>query len=364
MRPISREEALQFLNAGGEDFEAVAASLSANFSLPKVVTFSKNVFIPLTNACRNACAYCGFRSEKPGIMTKSQVVEILKRGAAKGCKEVLFTFGEKPEEHPAIKEQLRKWGYVNVLEYLYELCEEALSLGLLPHSNPGVITKQDMERLKQVNASLGLMLENISDRLCGKGMPHERSPGKNPRLRLRVIENAGKLKIPFTTGLLVGIGETYEEILDSLIAIKKLNEKYNHIQEVIIQNFKPKQGTPMEAYPEPSVFKMLKIFILARMLMPEMSLQVPPNLNPAVWQIFLLHGANDLGGVSPVTKDYVNPEAEWPRIERMKNMVEELGMKLKERLPIYPRYVVERLYPERMEELVERYADKDGLVKE
>jgi len=329
----------------------------------RVVTFSKNIFVPLTNACRNRCAYCGFRSDAPRIMSRTEIQRILEEGKKQQCKEALFTFGEMPESDEKIRRQLRGWGYSSVLEYLYELCEDALEYGLLPHSNAGVIEKQEMKMLGEVNASMGLMLENASERLYKKGMPHEHSPGKRPKLRLKVIENAGKLKIPFTTGILVGIGETFDEILYSLRTIKEINDRYEHIQEVIIQNFKAKKNTPMQDSAEPSLHKMLTVVRAARQILPNMNIQVPPNLNPDTWQIFLSSGANDLGGVSPTTKDYINPEADWPKIEKMKILTETLGLGLRERLPIYPEFIKKGWYSKKLEELIKSYTDEDGLVK-
>lgn len=328
-----------------------------------IVTFSKNVFIPLTNACRNACAYCGFRSDAPGIMSRADVQGILEEGRKQECKEALFTFGEKPESSDKVRKQLKEWGYSSVLEYLYELCEDALKYGLLPHSNAGIIEKEEMKMLREVNASMGLMLENASERLCKKGMPHEHSPGKHPKLRLKVLKNAGRLKIPFTTGILVGIGETYEEILDSLRTIEKINNNYGHVQEVIIQNFKAKKNTPMQHCASPSLYKMLTVVRAARLILQNMNIQVPPNLNPSTWQIFLSFGANDLGGISPTTKDYINPEADWPKIEAMKFLTQKLGLRLRERLPIYPEFVKRGWYSQELQGLIQNYADEEGLVR-
>ena len=328
-----------------------------------IVTFSKNVFIPLSNACRNHCAYCGFRSDAPGIMSRAEVQRIFEEGEKLGCKEALFTFGEKPESSDKIRRQLEEWGYSSALEYLYELCGDALKYKLLPHSNAGVIEKEEMKMLSEVNASMGLMLENASERLCREGMAHERSPGKHPKLRLKVLKNAGKLKIPFTTGLLVGIGETFEEILYSLRTIKKINSRYGHIQEVIIQNFKPKKNTPMQRCVEPSLYKMLTVVRAARLILQNMNIQVPPNLNPDTWQIFLSFGANDLGGISPTTKDYINPEADWPKIEKMKITTQRLGLKLRERLPIYPEFIRRGWYSQKLQELIQNYADEEGLIR-
>ncbi|MEE8402537.1 MAG: 7,8-didemethyl-8-hydroxy-5-deazariboflavin synthase subunit CofG, partial [Candidatus Hydrothermarchaeaceae archaeon] len=274
------------------------------------VTYSKNVFLPLTNACRNACAYCGFRSDEPTIMERREVLSVLKSGRKAGCKEALFTFGERPESNDRIKKTLHGWGYANMTEYLLDLCRDAIRLGLLPHTNAGILERDEMMALKEVNASMGLMLESASERLCGKGMPHENSPGKLPEVRLEAIKNAGKLKIPFTTGLLIGIGETPEEVLYSIEKIKGLNDRHQHIQEVIIQNFKPKAGTRMEGRPEPGPKQMVDAVRTVMAVMPDMHVQVPPNLNPETWPALVSEGVDDIGGIPPTTKDYINPEAE------------------------------------------------------
>ena len=347
---ISKKEALELLRSDISFFKEI--SEFSDILLQRNVSYSMNVFIPLTNACRNRCAYCYFRSDNPKLMNKKEVLNILHIGKRYNCKEALFTFGERPEMNDSIMEKLEFLGYSNVVDYLYDLCEESLNIGLLPHTNAGVIEFNELKMLREVNASMGLMLENASTRLCRKGMPHEKSPGKNPKVRIKYIKWAGKLKIPFTTGLLIGIGETYEEILGSLLVIKRIHEKYGHIQEVIIQNFKPKKGTPMENHREPSMFKMLKVVAVARLLL-NTNIQVPPNLNK-YWQIFIAYGANDLGGISPVTKDYINPEAPWPKIEELKKLAREININLKERLPIYPEFIEKGWFSEKVGSVIKR----------
>ncbi|MEE9474732.1 MAG: 7,8-didemethyl-8-hydroxy-5-deazariboflavin synthase subunit CofG, partial [Candidatus Hydrothermarchaeaceae archaeon] len=230
--------------------------------------------------------------------------------------------------------------------------------------NAGALEKDEMKALKEVNASMGLMLESASESLCEEGMPHEKSPGKRPDVRLRTIKNAGKLKIPFTTGLLIGIGETSEEVLDSVENIKTQNERYGHIQEVIIQNFKPKKGTPMEHCPEPDLPQMDAAVRAVKRIMPGTPIQVPPNLNPDTWPALVSAGVDDLGGISSTTKDYINPEAEWPHIQRLTSMAENIGITLRERLAIYPEFIKRGWYSEKIEELIERYTDAEGLVNE
>lgn len=326
----------------------------------KYVTFSKNVFIPLTDACRNRCSYCGFRSDAPTIMGRDAVLELLRRGSAAGCKEALFTFGEAPEVYPEIKARLEEWGYERVVDYLYDLCLDAIDMGLLPHSNPGVVSRKDLELLQDVNASMGLMLESSSPRLCEEGMPHEKSPGKLPKARLKVLEEAGRLGIPFTTGVLIGIGETEEEVKESLQAIWRVHDRHGHIQEIIIQNFRPKSGTPMAGYPEPPLSRLIDALEYARELFPDTGLQVPPNLNPGRMGLFLRHGANDFGGISPVTPDFVNPDDRWPREEHLRRAAEKEGYRLRERLPVYPGFIA--FVPERLKTIVASYVDKDGFV--
>ena len=355
---MQTEDLLRILTADAARFMALKP-----LPMPEFVTYSKNVFIPLTNACRNACAYCGFRSEKPYLMREEEVLRLLRAGAEAGCREALFTFGEQPEVYPEVERALTRMGYDNVVEYLYHLCEAALKLGLLPHSNPGVVGREELRTLREVNASMGLMLENASRRLCEPGMPHEHSPGKRPEARLRMIELAGKLRIPFTTGLLIGIGETEQEVAQSLLELKRLSEKYGHIQEIIIQNFKPKKGTPMESAPEPSLFRMLKTVRAAAELFPELAIQVPPNLNAYTYSAFILFGASDLGGISPVTSDYINPESPWPKEQDLQSVVNELGLPLRQRLPIYPKYIAMGWFSERVGEVISRCATEDGYAK-
>jgi FO synthase subunit 1 len=282
------------------------------------------------------------------LMSYDEIFAILNEADEWGCREALFTFGERPEEFNEVKTALDDLGFQNMIEYLYFICDETLkNTGLLPHSNPGVLKKSELRSLREVNASMGLMLETTSKRLM-KTIVHKKSPGKDPDLRIKTIENAGKLKIPFTTGLLIGIGETIEERVDSLFEIKRLNDKYGHIQEIIIQNFKPKPGIPMESWKEPSLIEMIKMVAVTRLLFPHIGVQVPPNLNKRNAQVFLLAGADDWGGVSPITKDYVNPEAPWPEVDDLRKMTEEMGLFLNERLPVYPDFINETFLSEKI----------------
>src|SRR5438445_1058714 len=311
-----------------------------------VVTFSKKVFIPLTTLCRDYCSYCTFRKDpgQPGahFMTPEEVLALAERGRHAGCKEALFSLGDQPEKiFPEAREFLRAQGYSRTLDYLAAMSELVLEkTGLLPHANPGLMDQAALKRLKDSNASVGLMLENVSPRLMRDGLAHAKAPDKVPALRLRTIEEAGRLSIAFTTGILIGIGETPEERVDSLFAIRALHEKYGHIQEVIVQNFRAKPEIPMAAHPDPSLDDMLRTIAIARLILgPHMNIQAPPNLSYGDFPLLLEAGINDWGGISPVTKDFINPEASWPQIARLQAETESRGFTLRERLAIYPEFV-------------------------
>jgi FO synthase subunit 1 len=352
MDEYSKEDIINLLNAKGKDILSLISSAESKRDTNRI-TYSKNAFLPLTDICRNECGYCTFKKnpedeEARILMNYDEIFAVLKEADKWGCKEALFTFGERPEEFNEVKAALEDLGFQNMIEYLYFICDETLkNTGLLPHSNPGVLKKSELKILREVNASMGLMLETTSKRLM-KTIVHEKSPGKSPDLRIKTIENAGKLKIPFTTGLLIGIGETIEERAESLLEIKRLNDKYGHIQEIIIQNFKPKPGIPMESWTEPSLMEMIKMVAVTKLIFPNTGVQVPPNLNKRNAQVFLFAGADDWGGVSPVTKDYVNPEAPWPELDDLKKMTEEMGLFLNERLPVYPDFINETFLSEKI----------------
>ena len=342
---VGREAALLFAEqAPLSDLLAAAAKIRAA-GKGNVVSFSKKVFIPLTTLCRDYCSYCTFRKDpgQPGahFKTPEEVLALAEQGRQAGCKEALFSLGDQPERiFPEAREFLSKQGFTRTLDYLAAMCELVLEkTGLLPHANPGVMDRPALVRLKDSNASLGLMLESVSPRLMRDGLPHAKAPDKVPALRLRTIEEAGKLSIAFTTGILIGIGETMDERVDSLFAIRTLHEKYGHIQEVIIQNFRAKPEIPMAAHPEPSLEDMLRTIALARLILgPHMNVQAPPNLSYADFPRLLEAGINDWGGISPVTKDFINPEAAWPQIARLQSETESRGFTLRERLAIYPEF--------------------------
>ena len=287
----------------------------------RLVTYSPKVFIPLTTLCRDVCGYCTFarppRRGERAYMSLGEVLEIARAGAAAGCHEALFTLGDKPElRYRVAREELAALGCETTLEYLARAARLVLEeTGLLPHLNPGVMSRDELLALREVSASMGIMLETASDRLSGRGMPHYGSPDKLPARRLETIAAAGELEIPFTTGILIGIGETREERLEALLAIRELDERYGHIQEVIVQNFRAKPGTRMADHPEPDLEEHLWTIAAARVVLgPDRHLQAPPNLSYADFPRLLDAGIDDWGGVSPVTIDHVNPEAPWPEL--------------------------------------------------
>jgi FO synthase len=310
-----------------------------------VVTYSKKVFIPLTHLCRDVCHYCTFaqapRTLKAPYMALEEVLRVAREGAELGCKEALFTLGEKPElRYPAAREALAAMGYESTLQYLHDAAQAVLQeTGLLPHLNPGTMTPEEMATLRSVSPSMGIMLESAADRLTEKGMPHHGSPDKVPAVRLQTLEDAGAARIPFTTGILIGIGETRRERVESLLAIRAIQERHGHIQEIIVQNFRAKPDTRMAAAPEPDLDELLWTIAVTRILFgPEMSVQAPPNLSPGALQRIVAAGINDWGGVSPLTPDFVNPEAPWPHLEELARETALAGKHLHERLTIYPAY--------------------------
>ena len=335
---LTKKDILQILNAKDSDVIKYMAE-TAKYQENNLITYSKNIIIPLTEICINDCGYCNFKKNPADpqaiiLKTKEEVLESLKEAESHGCKEALFTFGEDADEEEIVKDKLFEYGYSSMIDYVVDICRMTLDeTTLIPHTNGGNYSYEDLKRLREVNASMGMMLENSSKRLMD--LPaHNKSPGKNPEIRIETIENAGRLKIPYTTGILIGIGETKEEIAESLLTIKDLCDKYGHIQEVIIQNFTPIPGIEMENWPEPKFLDMIRTVIAATLLFKDsdVSIQVPPNLNNDTAQIFLLCGADDWGGVSPVSPDYVNITSPWPGIDELKDLTEDAGFELTERL--------------------------------
>ena len=320
------------------------ASERRNLSWGKVVTYSRKVFVPLTNMCRDTCSYCTFvkppNSQVAKILDPNTVMEIVRLGERSGCKEVLLSLGEKPElRYKIAREKLRKLGFSSMVGYLKFICEMILREStLLPHVNAGTLSKDEISSLKPVSASMGMMLESVSRRLTKKGMPHFACPDKVPIQRIRTMNNMGVLKVPFTTGILVGIGETWNERIETLSSIEDSHRKFGHIQEVIVQNFVPKADIKMRNFPEPSREEMLLTIALARLILsPEISIQSPPNLSESHAN-YLDAGLNDWGGISPVTADYINPERPWPKIDELKDLTRSKGFQLQERLTVYPRF--------------------------
>ncbi|HKC78669.1 MAG TPA: 7,8-didemethyl-8-hydroxy-5-deazariboflavin synthase CofG, partial [Nitrosopumilaceae archaeon] len=324
------------------------------------------VFFNLINLCRDTCSYCTYKSEpgqsKIAMMSKHDVQNLAKIGKIHKCTEALFVTGERPEQkYQEARTWLRENGFASTVEYLIHASEIALREGLYPHTNAGNLTKTEMNELRKTNVSLGLMLENSSIRLSQSGMPHEFAPSKHPKARLRVLKDAGELGIPITTGVLIGIGETAFEIIDSIYAIKEIHKKYGHIQEIILQNFQPKSDTMMKniSSPEEKYFKTL--VALARVIMPEMNIQIPPNLSPDTYASFLSVGINDWGGISPLTPDYVNPEFSWPAIDTVAINSLKAGFELKARLPVYPEFF-SFVHPD-IKDIVLESTDSDGFVR-
>jgi FO synthase len=347
--PLTDAAALALADVGPGEVAQLALRAAAlrDTAYAKTLTFSPKIFLPLTNLCRNRCDYCSFRKspndDGAWTMTPPEVTASLLEGEAQGCIEALYCLGDKPEgAFSAYRRTLATIGRSSTVDYLDWAAREALAHGLLPHTNAGVLSVQDMQLLRTTNVSLGLMLENISPRLCEKGMPHHRAPDKRPERRVRMIEEAGQLAIPFTTGILIGIGETRRERVESLLAIRALHTRHGHIQEVIVQNFTPRPSIVMQDTIEQSDLEMQHAVVLARLILPsEISLQAPPNLNPARTSMLIRAGLNDFGGISPVTPDYINPRHPWPHLTQLAAACAREGFALRPRLPIYDRYVAQ-----------------------
>ena len=338
-----------------------------------VVTYSRKVFIPLTELCRDVCHYCTYAKTPKRVgqvyLSPEQVLEIARAGQSAGCREALFTLGDKPElRYKAARDGLAALGYDSTIHYLQAMAALVLQeTGLLPHLNPGVLTRSDYESLRPVSPSMGIMLESVSKRLCEPDGPHFGSPDKAPEARLASIAFAGESRVPLTSGILIGIGETREERLDSLLAIRDLHDRHGHIQEIIVQNFVPKHGTKMHATPAPAFEEMLWTIAMTRHLFgPDMNIQAPPNLNPNRLPELIAAGINDWGGVSPVTPDHVNPESPWPQLDHLAEQTARADKILTQRLTIYPRYALdtELWLDAGLIASVLKHSDSEGLARD
>ncbi len=366
---ISRQDIMEIYQNAVEDSSelfSVAQNLRKRFKKDSV-TFSKKAFFNIVNLCKDTCSYCTYKAEpdekKLSLMSKQQILELLQLAKKYRCVEALFVTGERPEQkYQEARDWLKENGFKSTAEYLIHASELSLELGLFPHTNAGNLNFEEMRELKKTNVSMGIMLENVSERLTEKGMPHYLAASKRPKARLEVLENSGKLGIPMTTGLLVGIGETIEEIIDSILAIKQLHQKYGNIQEVILQNFQPKPDTIMKNTPSADEKYFKTIVALSRIIMPEMNIQIPPNLSPKSYQSFLSVGINDWGGISPLTPDFVNPEFSWPEIDKVDENSRNAGFELKCRFPIYPEFF--SFVSKELRDKMSVIENGEGLVKE
>lgn len=371
---IGDQEAASFSEANDSELSHLCAAAAAlrDQGKGKIVSFSPKVFIPLTQLCRDFCGYCTFRRDPASAsrlyMTPEEILEVARAGQRLGCTEALFTLGERPEQrYLEAREWLQSRGYRTTLDYLTDMCRLVMEeTSLLAHPNPGTMSRHEMEALQPYSPSMGLMLESTGQRLHLPGGPHEFAPSKRPRVRLRTIEIAGELRIPFTTGILIGIGETRLERIESLLAIRRLHRDYRHVQEVIIQNFRAKPHTSMSNAHDATAQELLWTVAVARLLLgPDANIQVPPNLSSQDYPTFLSAGINDWGGISPLTIDYVNPEAPWPKIEELDRQTRLMGFDLRPRLPVYPEYFVDsqEYLSGGLWSQVLQSADADGYVK-
>jgi len=371
-RGVTREDALVLMKEAPFAVLLTAAAAVRDRFKGRSVSYSRKVFIPLTHLCRDYCGYCTFRADPQAAvqpyMSPDEVLAVAEAGRLAGCKEALFSLGDQPERvFPEAKDFLESLGFSTTLEYLAAMSELVLEkTGLLPHSNPGLMGAEDLRRLRETNVSVGLMLESTSPRLGRPGGAHWRAPDKVPALRLRTIENAGRLSMAFTTGILIGIGETPEERADALLAMRAAHEKYGHIQEVIVQPFRVKVDIRMAQAPEPSNEDLQRTIAVARLILGgEMNIQSPPNLLSEDYPDLLKAGINDWGGISPVTKDFINPEAAWPQISSLAARTASAGFVLRERLAIYPEFSARKEFVnDRLEPHVRKLRGDDGYARD
>jgi FO synthase len=373
-RRLDRADGLAILEAPPADLPAVLGAAAALRDAGKgdTVTYSRKVFLPLTTLCRDECGYCTFRRDpgQPGARTMEieEVLAVCQAGARLGCKEALLSLGDRPEARfPEHRAWLARRGYRSTLEYVQAASAAVLAeTPLLPHANPGLMSERDLRALRDTNVSVGLMLETAAERLAGPGGPHEHAPDKRPALRLRTLEAAGRVGLAFTTGLLIGIGETAAERVDTLLAIREVHQRHGHVQEVIVQNFRAKPAIPMRDHPEPSADDLRRTVAAARLLLgPAMNVQAPPNLSPGTYPGLIEAGLNDWGGVSPLTIDHINPEAPWPHLAALEAATAAAGARLRERLAIYPEFLRRPGFlPEALRARASALVDEHGLVPE
>jgi 7,8-didemethyl-8-hydroxy-5-deazariboflavin synthase len=344
-RGVSKNQVYDLINnLDIESLVSLAGTIRSRYKQGPI-TYSRKVFINLINLCRDSCSYCTYKKHPSqdglSMLGPDQVLAIAEAGRRFRCTEALIVTGESPEQkYPEARAWLKIHGCKSTIEYVDKVSSMILrKTGLLPHTNAGILSKDELSILRETNVSLGCMLESSSERLIARGMAHEFAPSKNPKARIRTLENGGELRIPMTTGLLLGIGETFDEVIDALFVLKEVNEKHGNIQEIIMQNFVPKYNTLMRHMRGPPLDYFTKAVALARVIMPDMNIQVPPNLSPNCYSKFIDCGINDWGGISPVTIDHVNPESPWPKIQEIVAVTQQSGRALRARLPIYPEFI-------------------------
>jgi 7,8-didemethyl-8-hydroxy-5-deazariboflavin synthase len=369
---ISKDELYRLVeNCDTKSLVSLAGRIRSHYRQGPI-TYSRKVFINLLNLCRDFCSYCTYKKQPNqyglSMLNPDQVLSIAEVGRRYRCTEALIVTGESPEQkYTEARAWLRSHGCDSTIEYVDKVSKMILkNTGLLPHTNAGNLDREELSLLRETNVSMGCMLESSSERLSETGMAHELAPSKNPKARRRILEYAGQLRIPMTTGLLLGIGETFDEVIDSLFVLREIHEKYGNIQEIIIQNFVSKSDTVMRNMPGPPLDYFVQAVALARIILPDMNIQVPPNLNPHNYSKFIDCGINDWGGISPVTIDYVNPESPWPQIQEVTAITQQAGYALRARLPIYPEYINEKpgFINENLRENIHVLSGSDGLVRE
>ena len=366
-KEIKKEEILQLGKNAPKELIFDTASKLRDKKKGKNVSFSKKAFFNIINLCRDTCSYCTYKAKpndkKLSLMSKQMVKDLAIISKKYNCTEALFVTGERPEQkYSEAKKWLKNEGFSSTPEYLIHCSEIVLNEGVFPHTNAGNLTKNEMKELKKTNVSMGLMLENSSPRLREKGMPHQDAPSKDPSARLNILEYSGELKIPMTTGILVGIGETMEECIQSILDIKQIHNKYGNVQEIILQNFHPKPKTLMSQHTTPEEVYFKTIVALCRIIMPDTNIQIPPNLSPENYDEFLSVGINDWGGISPITSDYVNPEFSWPNIKNVEKKCNDSGFSFKARFPVYPEFI--SLVNGDLKQRISLIADEENYVRE